>query len=58
MNNKKKNKCYKCHKRQDVLRLTMYYGKPDFICDDCHNKIRVQPKDIIQSYYVASDKIN
>ena len=58
MNNKKINKCYKCRKRQDVLILTMYYGKPDFICDDCNNKITIQPKDIIQSYYVASDKIN
>lgn len=50
-------KCHKCQKKKDNLKLIMYYGKKAFLCNDCKN-LKSSKYGLMESYWLPSNKIH
>ena len=50
-------KCYKCQKQKNTLRLIMFYGKKTYICKDC-KVLKTYNHGSIESYWLPSNEIH
>ncbi len=53
----KLEKCCKCQKQKDSLKLIMYYGKKAFLCKDCKN-LKPSKYAMLESYLLHSNEIH
>ena len=50
-------KCCKCQKQKDSLKLIMYYGKKAFLCKYCKN-LKPSKYGLMESYWLPSNDIH